>query len=106
MLEADVAVSAHKPSLETELSFRTRLLDCLWAALPAACTAGDVLASEGERQGWARTAPTGDHPALAHALVALCDPRTNQNARDAAPLAGPYRPLPPSADTRPELLDP
>src|SRR6185295_17244970 len=42
LLDADLAVSAHKPSLEAELAFRTRLLDCLWAALPAACTSGDV----------------------------------------------------------------
>jgi hypothetical protein len=36
LLDADVAVSAHKPSLEAELAFRSRLLDCLWASLPAA----------------------------------------------------------------------
>jgi glycosyltransferase involved in cell wall biosynthesis len=105
LLDADVAVSAHKPSLEAELAFRTRLLDCLWAALPAACTAGDVLASEGEQQGWARTAPTGDHAALADALVALCDPGTNQKARDAARLAAASRTWQRSADTVLELLD-
>src|SRR5207248_9136851 len=60
LLDADLAVSAHKPSLEAELAFRTRLLDCLWASLPAACTSGDVLAQEGEQQGWARLAPPGD----------------------------------------------
>src|SRR5947209_5562164 len=72
LLDADLAVSAHKPSLESELAFRTRLLDCLWAALPAACTSGDVPASEGEQQGWARTSPNGDPAALAAAVVELC----------------------------------
>ncbi|HUJ25996.1 MAG TPA: hypothetical protein VLW85_08265, partial [Myxococcales bacterium] len=84
LLDADFAVSAHKPSLESELAFRTRLLDCLWAALPAACTAGDVLAAEGEQQGWARSAAPGDVDALAAAMIALCDPAQNERARAAA----------------------
>ena len=105
LLDADLAVSAHKPSLEAELSFRTRLLDCLWAALPAACTAGDVLASEGEQQGWARTAAPGDTATLADAIVALCDPATNEKARAAARVAAKERTWQRSADTVLALLD-
>ncbi|HET9752440.1 MAG TPA: hypothetical protein VFP52_05745, partial [Myxococcales bacterium] len=105
LLDADLAVSAHKPSLEAELSFRTRLLDCLWAALPVACTAGDVLASEGESQGWARTAPAGDARALADAMVALCDPAENAKARTAARAAAKARTWQRSADTLLALLD-
>jgi glycosyltransferase involved in cell wall biosynthesis len=105
LLEADVAVSAHKPSLEAELSFRTRLLDCLWAALPAACTSGDVLASEGEQQGWARTAPPGDVDGLANAIVALCDPPANARARAAAHAAAKERTWQRSADTVLALLE-
>jgi len=105
LLEADVAVSAHKPSLEAELSFRTRLLDCLWAALPAACTSGDVLASEGEQQGWARTAPPGDLEGLANAIVVLCDPPVNARARAAAHAAAKERTWQRSADTVLALLE-
>jgi glycosyltransferase involved in cell wall biosynthesis len=105
LLDADVAVSAHKPSLEAELAFRSRLLDCLWAALPAACTAGDVLAAEGERQGWARAVPPGDARALASALVALCDPEQNQRARTAAREAAVHRTWQKSADVLLALLD-
>lgn len=105
LLDADVAVSAHKPSLEAELAFRTRLLDCLWAALPAVCTSGDVLASEGERQGWARTAPIGDPAAFADALVALCQPAANDKARTAARAAATDRTWQRSADTLLALLD-
>jgi glycosyltransferase involved in cell wall biosynthesis len=105
LLDADVAVSAHKPSLEAELAFRTRLLDCLWTGLPAACTAGDVLAAEGERQGWARLAPTGDERALADALVALCDPEQNERARKAARAAAAQRTWKASADVVLDLLD-
>lgn len=105
LLDADLSVSAHKPSLEAELAFRTRLLDCLWAALPAACTAGDVLASEGEHQGWARTAPPLDVEGFAEALVALCDPAENQRARAAARSAAAARTWQHSADTLLALLD-
>jgi len=105
LLDADLAVSAHKPSLEAELSFRTRLLDCLWAGLPAACTAGDVLATEGEHQGWARTAPVGDVAALAEAMVTLCDSATNEKARAAARAAAKERTWRRSADAVLALLD-
>ncbi len=44
LLEADVAVSLHKESLETRLSFRTRILDHFWASLPSIVTTGDWFA--------------------------------------------------------------
>lgn len=105
LLDADLSVSAHKPSLEAELAFRTRLLDCLWAALPAACTAGDVLAAEGEQQGWARTAPPGDVEGLARAMASLCDPAANARAREAALAAAAGRTWQRSADTLLALLE-
>jgi len=105
LLDADVAVSAHKPSLEAELAFRTRLLDCLWAALPAACTSGDFLAAEGERQGWARTASPGDAKSLADAIVTLCEPAANEKARALARVAAKERTWQRSADTVLGLLD-
>jgi hypothetical protein len=105
LLDADLAVSAHKPSLEAELAFRSRLLDCLWSALPAACTSGDVLASEGDRQGWALTAPPGDVDGLAGAMVALCDPGQNERARSAARATAARRTWQSSANVLLALLD-
>ena len=105
LLDADLAVSAHKPSLEAELAFRTRLLDCLWTALPAACTAGDVLATEGEHDGWARTSAPGDAEALANAIVALCDPAANEKARAAAARGAKGRTWQRSADVVLGLLE-
>jgi hypothetical protein len=64
-----------------------------------------VLASEGERQGWARTAPVGDAAALADAMVALCDPAENEKARAAARAAAKARTWQHSADTLLALLD-
>jgi hypothetical protein len=53
-LEADVGISLHFSHLETRFSFRTRLLDCIWAGLPIIVTRGDVLSSLVERRhlGW------------------------------------------------------
>ncbi len=44
LLDADVAVSIHKQHIETEFSFRTRLLDYLWASRPIVATSGDSFA--------------------------------------------------------------
>ncbi|HET9599738.1 MAG TPA: glycosyltransferase, partial [Anaeromyxobacteraceae bacterium] len=87
LLDADVAVTAHRPSLEAELAFRTRLLDCLWARLPAACTRGDALAAEAEREGWGAAAEPGDAEGLALALRRLLDPAVREQARAAAAAA-------------------
>lgn len=51
LLESDVGVSTHYDHIETTLSFRTRILDYLWAELPIVTTRGDsfgdLVASEG-----------------------------------------------------------
>jgi glycosyltransferase involved in cell wall biosynthesis len=45
LIEADIGLSTHHDHLETRLSFRTRMLDYMWAGLPIVCTEGDVFAS-------------------------------------------------------------
>ena len=83
LLDADVAVTAHRASVEAELAFRTRLLDCLWAGLPPACTHGDVLADEAAREGWGAVAEPGDAAGLARAIGSLLEPGARNRARDA-----------------------
>ena len=78
---AAVAVSCHLPSLEAELAFRTRLLDCVWARLPVVCTGGDELSVRAEREGWGANVLPGDDAALADKLIAMLDPKTNLAAR-------------------------
>jgi glycosyltransferase involved in cell wall biosynthesis len=87
LLDADIAVTAHRPSLEAELAFRTRLLDCLWARLPVACTRGDALAGEAEREGWGMAADPGDAAGLARAMAGLLDPAARERARAAMSVA-------------------
>lgn len=42
LLDADAGVSTHLDHLETAFSFRTRILDYLWAGLPIIATRGDI----------------------------------------------------------------
>jgi GT2 family glycosyltransferase/glycosyltransferase involved in cell wall biosynthesis len=44
LTEADAGVSTHFSHIETTFSFRTRILDYLWAELPMVVTAGDYFA--------------------------------------------------------------
>ena len=68
LLEADVAVSAHVPTLEARFSYRNRFLECLWAGLPIVCTEGDRFAEEVASRGWGETVPPQDPQALATAM--------------------------------------
>lgn len=44
LAEADIGISSHFDSIETRYSFRTRVLDYLWAGLPLVTTEGDSMA--------------------------------------------------------------
>ena len=90
---ADAAVSCHLPSLEAELSFRTRLLDCVWAGLPVACTEGDALSERAGREGWGRAVPAGDPARLADALADLLAPGARAAAAAAAARADGIEPV-------------
>jgi len=73
LAEADLGVSTHHEHLETHFSFRTRMLDYVWARLPIVCTEGDVFARLVQREGLGATVPPGDPAALAAAIERLLD---------------------------------
>ncbi len=73
LLEADVGVSTHLDHVETAFSFRTRLLDYLWASLPIIASDGDGFANEIRWRGLGRVVPPGDVDALEEALFSLLD---------------------------------
>jgi GT2 family glycosyltransferase len=73
LLESDVGVSTHLDHVETEFSFRTRVLDYLWASLPIVATGGDSLATLIETTGIGTTVPPGDVDALEAALFQMLD---------------------------------
>ena len=68
LLEADLGVSNHLDHVETAFSFRTRMLDYLWAGLPMVCTRGDVFAALVDAHGLGLTVGPGDVDGLADAL--------------------------------------
>lgn len=68
LLDADLGVSTHFDHLETAFSFRTRILDYLWASLPIVSTDGDTFASIIREHGLGRIVPPEDVPALEAAL--------------------------------------
>jgi glycosyltransferase involved in cell wall biosynthesis len=73
LLESDLGVSAHRDHLETRFSFRTRVLDYVWAGLPIVSTEGDALGDLVAGAGCGRTVPAGDPAAFAAAARALLE---------------------------------
>jgi glycosyltransferase involved in cell wall biosynthesis len=71
LLDADVGVTCHHQHVETEFSFRTRVLDYLWAGLPIVTTAGDAFAELVAREDLGAVVPPEDVDALAGALTRL-----------------------------------
>lgn len=85
LLEADIGVSAARDLAETRLSFRTRVLDYLWAGLPTVTTEGDVLSEMVAREGLGLVVSPGDPTALASALIKLLgDPLLRADMADRA----------------------
>jgi GT2 family glycosyltransferase/glycosyltransferase involved in cell wall biosynthesis len=73
--EADLGISTHRLHLETHLSFRTRILDYIWARLPIVCTDGDYFADLVRARRLGLVVPPGDEEALASAIARLLDDR-------------------------------
>jgi glycosyltransferase involved in cell wall biosynthesis len=71
LLESDIGVSTHLDHVETAFSFRTRILDYLWASLPIVATTGDSFADIIEHRGFGITVAPGDVEGLEAALHQL-----------------------------------
>lgn len=68
LTEGDAGVSTHFSHIETTFSFRTRILDYLWAGLPMVVTEGDHFADLVEREKLGIVVPAQDVDALTDAL--------------------------------------
>lgn len=83
LLEADVGVTTHVDHLETYFSFRTRVLDFLWAGLPILTTRGDAFGELADQQALGRSVPAADVGALTQAILDLAaDAGLRQTCRD------------------------
>jgi glycosyltransferase involved in cell wall biosynthesis len=77
LADADVGISLHHAHPETELSFRTRVLDYIWVGLPIVCSSGDVLADLVMERGLGIVVPPDDPAAVAVALDRLASEDTD-----------------------------
>lgn len=71
LMDADVGVSTHFEHIETTFSFRTRILDYLWARLPIVTTRGDGFGDLVAAEGLGVAVPERDPEALAAALDSM-----------------------------------
>jgi len=71
LLEADLAVSIHQPTVESHFASRTRILDCVWAGLPVVVTSGDPLSDLVARHDLGSVVPPSDADALAQSILHL-----------------------------------
>ncbi|HEX9888131.1 MAG TPA: glycosyltransferase [Nitriliruptorales bacterium] len=81
LLDADFGVSTHFLHVETELSFRTRILDYLWASLPIVGTEGDSLSRMVREHDLGEVVKAEDVDDLTAALLAMCQPERRAAAR-------------------------
>lgn len=78
LLDADVGLSTHFDHLETRFSFRTRLLDYIWAELPIIATEGDIFAEWIETHKLGLVVPYKNPEALSSAILHLLDDHEKQ----------------------------
>jgi hypothetical protein len=71
----------HHPGHETELSFRTRALDGVWAAVPLLLSEGGAIARIAARSDWGAAVPPGDAKLTAAALDLLLAKRSQERCR-------------------------
>lgn len=91
LLDAACALTAHHDDLETRYSFRTRVLDCLWASLPVVCTAGDELSERVARDDLGAVCPPEDPEAMARGLARVLERGRDAYAEGLARAAADHR---------------
>lgn len=69
----DAGISTHRSGLDSRFSFRTRVLDYLWAGLPVLCTEGDEVAEFIYANELGAIVPENDIEALAQAMERVAD---------------------------------
>ena len=91
LLEADVALSLHKETMESRFAFRTRFLDALWAGLPQVVSAGDPLSEMVAAHKLGQVVTPGDVEGVAAALLAVLDRPRSHYAPNMVALAAGFR---------------
>lgn len=89
--EASAAIALHADGIETRYAWRTRLLDCLWAHVPAIVSQGDALGDAMSSAGLARSVLVGDVVGTAEAIVATIAERDAVFPEQWDAFAAPFR---------------
>jgi hypothetical protein len=71
LLECDIALSLHHDTLETQLAFRSRILEYFWAGLPLIATTGDATSELVERYRLGEVVGYQDVDGVARAIEAI-----------------------------------
>ena len=79
LLESDVGIITHPAHIETRFSYRTRILDYLWASLPIISTEGDYLSEMVEKEGLGITVRDGNVDDIVNAITKLADDKNFYN---------------------------
>lgn len=78
LLECDLALSLHYDSIETQLAFRSRVIDYIWAGLPMVATTGDATSELILEHDLGIVVDYEDVDAVADAIVQLLDESPTQ----------------------------
>jgi len=73
LLESDAGIITHPQQIETRFSFRTRMLDYLWAGLPIISTEGDSLSELIQKRGLGVVVAAEDTEGLKAAITRLAN---------------------------------
>jgi len=73
LLESDLGVMTYTQNLETRFSWRTRVLDYLWADLPVIISEGDAMADLVKNHNLGRVVKSSDPASIAQAVLELLD---------------------------------
>src|SRR5436190_16315087 len=73
LLDADMGVSTHSPSLEAHFAHRARMLDLVWTRTPILCSRGDEWGDVVTAERLGEAVPPGDPDALAKAALRIAE---------------------------------
>ena len=73
LLESDIALTLHFDTIETQLAFRSRLLDYIWVGLPVVAARGDATSDLVADYGLGKVVDYEDAAGVAEAILELLD---------------------------------
>jgi hypothetical protein len=79
LLESDAGLSIHQERIETEFSYRTRVLDYIWAGLPVITTEGDSIAKMVKEEDIGEVVKYGDTTQLARVMGSILSNKSLQD---------------------------